>query len=644
MIARPLRLLHTIKYWWDRRSLQSRLIVASILIVLIPGLIVSVYSFREINQTYIDDTVKKSENLLEMEQLHISNQVEVMERAAQLAISDRDVINYLTSERDPNTEELIDFNANAFANLTRLQVNNPNIEHLRLFSSSRQVYEIWPIIFREARVKREPWFPKAKLLGDQEMWVFQHNDPDIMQRFTAQEPESVPKVSLLREINIPAGHHAGLIQIDMLLTHFTSKTFSAKQDNESQMYLIDDNFELFHSKNNVMGSRSPRLSEAVRDRFRRLRNQGEWNSEYKENGKSYLLTYKKLDQVNGYLVNVVSLEGVLKDISSTRNKIIGANIGFLILVTLIAYILNAFILKNLRRLTETMKKVRKGEMSTGIDIRGGGEVGELAHHFNKLMKTINELIAQSVRKQALTKEAELRTLHNQIDSHFLYNTLENIKMLAEMEDQRTISDALTSLGGMMRYNFKWSGEYVKLRDEIRHIENYVEVMNIRFEQPIQLKLEIPAEFLELEVLKVSLQPIIENAVKHAWKETEEQEEREILIRASEEGPGTVLVSITDNGEGIPAGRLAGLNQSLAKVNHEGPGFTSYSAIPLAKEGPRVGGIGLFNVHQRIGLYYGPEYGLHISSEEGKYTAVFMRIPKLLLTGGDGHHAEFIDRR
>ncbi|MNM92714.1 hypothetical protein D3C81_1050570 [compost metagenome] len=106
----------------------------------------------------------------------------------------------------------------------------------------------------------------------------------------------------------------------------------------------------------------------------------------------------------------------------------------------------------------------------------------------------------------------------------------------------------------------------------------------------------------------------------------------------------MLVSITDNGEGIPAGRLAGLNQSLAKVNHEGPGFTSYSAIPLAKEGPRVGGIGLFNVHQRIGLYYGPEYGLHIESEEGKYTAVFMRIPKLLLTGGDGHHAEFIDRR
>lgn len=98
-------------------------------------------------------------------------------------------------------------------------------------------------------------------------------------------------------------------------------------------------------------------------------------------------------------------------------------------------------------MTETMKKVRRGEAYSGIMIRGGGEVGELAHHFSKLMNTINTLVAQAVSKQALSKEAELRTLHNQIDAHFLYNTLENIKMLAEIENQRTISDALTSLGG-----------------------------------------------------------------------------------------------------------------------------------------------------------------------------------------------------
>ncbi|GIP21923.1 sensor histidine kinase [Paenibacillus sp. J22TS3] len=638
------RLLHGIKYWWDRRSLQTRLIAASILIVLIPGLIVSVYSFRAINETYIGDTLKKSENLLEMEQLHISNQVEVLERAAQLAISDRDVINYLTSDTDPNTQELIEFNESAFANLTRIQVNNPNIEHLRLFSSSRQVYEIWPIIFREDRVRKEPWFPKAAGLGDQELWVFQHSDPDIMQRFSPRAPDTTPKVSLLREMNIPAGHHAGLIQVDMLLTHFTSKTFSGRQDNESQMYLIDSDLELFTNKNNRLGKTSPGLTGAIQSRVRMLRDTNKWNQEYRENGKSYLLTYRKLEQIDGYLLNVVSLEGVLRDISTIRNMIIGANVGFIVLVTLIAYILNAFILKNLKRLTETMKKVRKGELNTGIEIRGGGEVGELAHHFNKLMRTINELIAQSVRKQALSKEAELRTLHNQIDSHFLYNTLENIKMLAEMENQYKISDALTSLGGMMRYNFKWSGEYVKLKDEIRHIQNYIEVMNIRFEEPVKLQLEIPDEYMELEVLKVSLQPIVENSVKHAWGEQDGSSDHRITIRAEESGGGRVQISITDNGKGIPEDRLALLNQRCEEAGHERSGFASSASISSTELKAGVGGIGLLNVHQRLRLFYGPEFGLRVESEEGRYTTVNLSIPKRLLTGGGIHHAEtIIDR-
>ncbi|MGV2644304.1 HAMP domain-containing protein, partial [Clostridium perfringens] len=136
-----------------------------------------------------------------------------------------------------------------------------------------------------------------------------------------------------------------------------------------------------------------------------------------------------------------------KNVSKAQGLIIAEYIVVIFLWSMITYYLNSIIRKRLRRLTETLKRVRKGEVTATIAIQGGGEVGELAHHFNKLIRTINELIAQGVRKQAVTKEAELRTLHSQIDSHFLYNTLENIKMLAEIEGQRTISDALTSLGG-----------------------------------------------------------------------------------------------------------------------------------------------------------------------------------------------------
>ncbi|MBW4084925.1 sensor histidine kinase [Paenibacillus sp. S150] len=614
-------------YWWGRRSLQSRLVAAYIFIILGPCLLVSLYSYRAINNTYVRDAVDKNSYLLEMEKLHILNQIEAMERAAQMAYSDKVIQNYLVNESDPTLGELIDFNTTTFVNLNRIQFNNPNIEHLRLYSGSKEVHEIWPIIFREDRVSMEPWFQKALELNGQELWSFQSDDPDLMQRYSGDPPKGQPKVSLLREISIPAGHHVGMIQVDMLLSRFTPKTYTAVRDNQSQMFIAGDGMQLFTRSDNSFVQKYPELAGAIAGRLLKYGGTGEWDIHYKENGNSFLLIQTPLAQIGASLVNVVSMEEVMKDISHTRNLIIGLNIGFIFLVTAIAYVLNAFILKNLRRLTETMKRVRRGEVYTGMSIRGGGEVGELAHHFSKLMNTINTLVAQAVNKQALSKEAELRTLHNQIDAHFLYNTLENIKMLAEIENQRGISDALTSLGGMMRYNFKWSGEYVKLRDEIRHIENYIEVMNIRFEYPVLLELSIDALYLELEVLKMSLQPIVENSVKHAWSAGEEEPQNRTICIQLSEAEEDIFIAIRDNGSGLTPERLSELHASI--YAKEEPGT---DASGSAAGGYRVGGIGLRNVHQRLQLFYGEAYGLEVQSEAGKWTTVFMTLPKVLLTG------------
>jgi two-component system sensor histidine kinase YesM len=618
---------HSFTYWWGRRSLQSRLIGSYIFIILGPCLMVSLYSYRAINNTYVRDTIEKNSYLLEMEKLHIHNQIEAMERAAQMAYEDKEVKSYLANEREPDVGELVNFNNSAYINLMRIQFNNPNIEHLRLYSQSPVVHEIWPIIYREDRVLFEPWFKKAMQKKGQEVWVFQNYDPEPMQSYLGQPPKKAPKVSLLREMSIPADHHIGMVQVDMLLERFTPKTYTNVQDSQSQMLLVDDDLRVFTRSNHSYLQGNPEMENAIGDRVEKYRETGEWDIQYTENGKSYLLISTPLEHIDAFLVNVVSMEGVLRDISHTRNLIIGANIGFIFLVTLIAYVLNAFILKNLRRLTETMKKVRRGESYSGITIRGGGEVGELAHHFSKLMNTINTLVAQAVQKQALSKEAELRTLHNQIDAHFLYNTLENIKMLAEIENQRTISDALTSLGGMMRYNFKWWGEYVKLRDEIRHIENYIDVMNIRFDHPVKLVLNIDPAYMELEVLKMSLQPIVENSVKHAWPEGDVQSvSRTILIEVME-AAGDIYISIRDNGIGITPERLSILNATV--FNKEDP----ESELSGPGQGSRqAGGIGLRNVNQRLQLFYGETYGLEVLSQAGEWTMVSMSLPKVLLTG------------
>lgn len=613
-------------YWWGRRSLQSRLIAAYIFIILGPCLMVSVFSYKAINNTYVRNAVDKNSNVSQMEKLYIDTQVESMAAAAQVAYNDPEVRDYLANTTEPDLGELVKFNTEVFINMTRIQYINPNIEHLRLYSNSN-IHEIWPIFFRENRVSSEPWYQKAKEMKGDESWSFMRNDPDPMMRYFEQTPKLAPKVSLLLEMSRPTNNHIGMIQVDMLLERFTPKTYSNLQGNQSQMFLVDAQMQLFTRSDHSFLQDNGDMAQAIAERLQLYRKSGEWDIQYSENGKSFLLINTPIDRVDAFLVNVVSMDGVIKEISRTRNLIIGANVGFIFLVTVIAYVLNAFILKNLRRLTEAMKKVRRGEAYNGITIRGGGEVGELAHHFSKLMNTINTLVAQAVQKQVLSKEAELRTLHNQIDTHFLYNTLENIKMLAEIENQQAISDALTSLGGMMRYNFKWSSEYVKLRDEIRHIENYIEVMNIRFEHPIKLVIHVEMCYLELEVLKMSLQPIVENSVKHAWTGVEEELEDRIIRINISETEGDIYVSICDNGMGIEPQTLSALGEAI------------YSKIRLSSElnGPRggvvrAGGIGLRNVCQRLQLFYGEEYGLKIQSEVGIGTTVSMILPKVLLTG------------
>lgn len=625
-------------YWLGRRSMQSRLVMAYILIILIPSIIVSNYLLNQIHQNYIEEALKKNQFTVELEKIQIQKQIESMELAAQISISYQALKDYLMLDQEPGTSELINWDLGTFQDFSLIQFNTPQIVHWRIFSDNPYINEIWPTVFHETRIENEPWYAAVNSLDGGQLWDFQKSDINIMKRYTSEPSDNEPKISLYQEINEGRQRHIGIIGVEMLLKDFAPRVYSGLMDNESQMLLIDDKGIMYLDPNTALVGRDAEMQRQLQEVLRTELQSGTGEAQFRIEGKTFLMTVSPIERIGAQLVNVVSLEGVLNEISQSKKQIFIAIILLIVLLSVITYFLNSFILKNLRRLTEAMKKVRKGDFHTAIPkIKGSGEVGELAHHFNKLIQTINELIAQGIRKQALTKEAELRTLHNQIDSHFLYNTLENIKMLAEMENQRTISDALTSLGGMMRYNFKWSGEYVKLRDEIRHIENYTEVMNIRFDEPIALIMDVPEPYQELEVLKMSLQPIVENAMKHAWT-GEETGTREIHIRVAEWQEENIRISVTDNGDGIEPEQLNRLNAKLSLIG-------AREKVPggFGKE-EKAQGIGLINVQERVRLFFGQAYGLEVLSEPGYYTSVVMIIPKVLLTGGVGNNDKVVDRR
>ncbi len=614
--------LNQIRERSDMLSIQKKLVISYVFIILLPIVILSIYVFSAFYERTLRDITQSNAYLLEVEKNNVTNNMELMERSAQLIDPDTndEISDYLNSDEEVKVEDLLVFHDNVYTYLLKLQFNNPNIGNIRIFAKNEYVSEIWPVFLHERRISGEPWYEELMSRKETLFWHIQREDKDVLQRYS-QNISPSPKISLFRKIHYKLERqHAGVSEVDMQLSDFFAKTFSDIRDSQSQMFVMDRGGQMYWNQQDPFLMNTGLSETLLHDRFTGAARGHSGSFEFMHDEIPYLVNYIMIDPLEVYMLHVASLEETISGIQRIRNTIIAAALVLIILLSVASYQLHAYILKSFRILSESMKKVHYGNFNVDIPIRGHGEIGELAHHFRKLIRKINSLIADAVNKQASAKEAELRTLKNQIDAHFLYNTLENIKMLAEIEGQYQISDSLTSLGNMMRYNLRWSGDFVRIRDEVEHIRNYIALMNMRYDNKMSLIVEIEPEALEQELLKMTLQPIVENAVKHGMRNSPTSDAGlTIRIHADAAGELTTIM-IVDDGVGMSTEQVEMLNRKMRAGVEGGTG------------------IGLINVHERIRLHHGQECGLIVASEQDQYTRVTVRIPTLLLSGGASNDA------
>ena len=216
---------------------------------------------------------------------------------------------------------------------------------------------------------------------------------------------------------------------------------------------------------------------------------------------------------------------------------------------------------------------------------------------------------EKLDREMLIKNTEIKALQNQINAHFIYNVLECIKMMAEIDEEFEISDAVTSLGELFRYNMKWVSGNVTIQEEIAYIKNYIQLMNLRYDFTIILSIKIPEDIYEQEIPKMSLQPIVENAICHGIVEMGEDATIYIKALRKEE---EFEISITDSGIGMDEKQMDILEK---KIRGE-----------IEASGGSGNGIGLKNVQDRIKIQFGDKYGLKIHSKEGCFTKVSVLLP------------------
>lgn len=282
------------------------------------------------------------------------------------------------------------------------------------------------------------------------------------------------------------------------------------------------------------------------------------------------------------------------------------------LVVLIFFI-NAIVRKLLRQFYEilrSIRKVQKGDLDVVIENCGSDEMGELGTQINKMLERIKQLMEDNLNREMLVKNSEIRALQNQINAHFIYNVLESIKMMAEIDGEYAISDAVTALGKLLRYSMKWGNGCVLVEQELEYIKNYMALINLRFDYEIYLSLNIPDVLLKQEIPKMSLQPIVENAIYHGIEQM--AEDTNIYIKGLLEGDDCII-EITDAGRGMTEDEVEQLRR---KISGE-----------IDSSGGSGNGIGLKNVQDRIHIAFGERYGIEIASKIGCYTKVRVRIPR-----------------
>jgi two-component system sensor histidine kinase YesM len=229
----------------------------------------------------------------------------------------------------------------------------------------------------------------------------------------------------------------------------------------------------------------------------------------------------------------------------------------------------------------------------------------LGSHFNRMIIRVKDLLQEVSLTEKRKQKADMRALQNQINPHFIYNTLESIRMLAESNDDPRVAKLTYLLGLQMRYSIVRSEEAVTIRQELDHVRNYYQLLQIRFPDKFNLNIDVPEKFLQLPVIKLVFQPIVENAVFHGLDQKAGLGTLSITAWSEH---GNAVFCVEDDGIGMDEATLRSLNNNLQN----------------GTESERFG-IGLRNVNERIRLHYGSSFGLLVESVLGVGTRVTLRI-------------------
>lgn len=582
-------------------KLNVKFTIIILIFVFVPVAIFSMAFFHNIEHNTIQAGYKALEYSLNRAGDEIVKNVDNVNMSTQFFLSDKSLMEYLRKidkGEEISYEEMMDFYNMNISSLERIVNTNPSIYQIRVYVDSSTMEEMMPILYRYDRMNRLAWAKDEDLSG----WKFDYPDTTFDTYTTNKDNKLAALVTPIADYN---GNPLGVLEVAIGMDALFPSVYAREEG--SVCFFIDEQGRLYSRAENRDLARQycKQYDMALTSETDNLvMDYHSWQGTPVVAGSLYV------KELNGTFVCVSSLESGLGVIRRNRNIFLFVLIViFFIMIGLINFVVKR-LLSQFYQILQSIREVQKGNLNIVIENCGNDEMGELGNQINKMMERIRQLMEDNLNRELLIKNSEIRALQNQINAHFIYNVLESIKMMAEIDERYDISDAITALGKLLRYSMRWVSGNVTVGEELEYVRNYLALINLRFDYEIHLALKMPDKVLRQEIPKMSLQPIVENAIQHGIEQL--AEDTSIYVKGWLKD-GDCIIEITDSGRGMNEEELSRLYR---KINGE-----------IEAGGGSGNGIGLKNVQDRIKISFGEKYGIHISSKEGCYTKVQVTVPQ-----------------
>lgn len=483
------------------------------------------------------------------------------------------------------------------------EANKTNLTGIACISEDGALISASPVATRKKGVdlKLQEWFQSA----EDKIENMHFSTPHVQNIFESSNYRYYWVVSLSRSIELTylGNIRRGVLLVDMNYSAIEQMFEKVNEGTKGYVYLIDQNGEIiYHPKQKAVYSGLVEENNLIAAEY----DDGDHMEVFQ--GEERAVIVKTVGYTGWKIVSVLPMKALKMDLIHLRYFMILIAFITVYLLLLGNLFISGRITDPIRRLEFSINQLEEGNMDAeNIYIGGSHEIRHLGRTVKTMVNQMHKLMDDMVKEQEEKTKSELDALQSQINPHFLYNTLDSVVWMIESERNQGAISMVTALASLFRISLSKGNNIITIKDEITHARNYLNIQKVRYKNRFDVDISIDPQIEQCATIKLIVQPLLENAIYYGVGHMED--DGLITIKGYEK-EGDIYIDVSDNGMGIPEETVENLLKNKAKARGKGSG------------------IGLWNVNERIRLYFKGEYGLTITSELDEGTTVSIHLPKI----------------